>query len=607
MKNYDYGVIGNCKSAALVSRQGSIDWCCLPDFDSPFVFGKLLDEKKGGFFTIEVAPSYTITQSYMENTNILLTRFKNKEDSFEIQDFMPRYRTIGKFSYYYCPPDIIRLFRLKSGHPSFRILYRPTLHYGKYKVKTQVEEDYIKSYTIEGKYESLYLYTNLDRHKVIGGKKIVLTRDAYFLLSYNQKIVSPTQEDIYLEAQRTKVYWLEWTSLIHKHSRYHREIIRSALVLKLMTYQKTGAILASITTSLPEIIGEERNWDYRFCWIRDASMTISVFIELRQFDTVLNFIHYILSLISYKEESIQIMYGIRGQKNLEEERLDHLSGYENSRPVRIGNAAYHQKQNDIFGILLDAVFKSLPYLQGRLDMLENIWTLVRSLINNVRAQWRHPDKGIWEYRNADQHFTFSKVLCWVAVDRGIRIANYFGKKQYIRSWNSLRDEIKEDILKRGWNQKIGAFTQFYGSDDLDASNLLMEEYGFLPATALHYRQTVEKTFEKLCVDSLMFRYRSEDDFGLPNNSFTACTFWMVNSLYRIGERKRAMGIFENALSHANHLGLFSEDIDLHSHRLLGNFPQAYSHLSLISAAINLSRDESLPEEDRLGNRFKEGY
>lgn len=594
MNTLDYGVIGNCRTAALISKTGSIDWCCLPNFDSSTIFAKLLDTKIGGSFEIEVNSSYTIKQRYIKNTNILSTIFAGSDGSFELMDFMPRYH-IEK-SGYYNPPDIIRYFKLISGEPKFTLKYNPKLEYARHETHTEINEDFIKSYTTEGEYDSLYMYTDLGSNKIVKQTEISLQKDSFILLSYNQKILSQTIELQYIKLQRTKVYWLNWANEITSFTQYQNEIVRSALTLKMLTYDKTGAVLAALTTSLPETIGEERNWDYRFCWIRDASMAIKVMSRLGHMNSVKRFMNFLIDIIPDKDEKIQIMYGINREKKLTEEELLHLSGYENSAPVRIGNAAYIQKQNDIYGVLMDVIYQHFRLFDTSLEISENLWTITRSIVKIVQQNWQKPDKGIWEIRTEEKHFTFSKVLCWVALDRAIKIAKLINMTRYIKPWEDLAIEIKTDIHTNAWNEKTQSFTQFYGSKDQDAANLLMETYGFISATDEKYKKTVKAIEKDLSNDGLMYRYKNKDDFGYPSSSFTICTFWLINSLNAIGETQKAKKMFSNLLSLSNHLGLFSEDIDFKTKRLLGNFPQAYSHLALIETALNLSKGNITDDE-----------
>ncbi|GAA3518522.1 glycoside hydrolase family 15 protein [Aquimarina addita] len=597
MNNLDYGIIGNCISAALISKTGSLDWCCLPNFDSSSVFAKILDEEKGGAFEILVSDDYTTTQKYIKKTNILVTKFSNGTDTFECIDFMPRYKNDdGSF---YAPSDIIRYIKLISGTPVFRVNYAPRLEYAKEETRVMAKPRFIKSITEKDKYDTLYLYSDLDFKKIINSEEIVLKEHAYFLISYHEKILEQSIERSYLKLQRTRVYWLNWSEKTTSYKLYNDQILRSALVLKLLSYEKSGAVLAAATTSLPETIGEVRNWDYRFCWIRDASMVIKVISNLGHKRLAERFLQFIIDIIPDKDEKIQIMYGINGEKELTEITLDHLSGYKNSQPVRIGNAAYHQKQNDIYGILMDVIYQQVLKFDSEVDNIEGLWTISKSIVHIVNVNWEKPDKGIWEFRTEERHFTFSKLLCWVAVDRAIKIGKLINKTGKNKKWIVLRDKIYDDIYKNSWNEEVQAYTQSYGSSDLDASTLLMESYGFIDAMDPRFINTVKATEKELCNDGLMYRYKNKDDFGLPSSSFTICSFWFINSLYKIGEKEKSRKLFDQLLSYSNHLGLFSEDIDFESKRLLGNFPQAYSHLALIETAANFSggitKEEKLME------------
>ncbi|MDA0177024.1 Glucoamylase [Mesoflavibacter sp. HG96] len=584
--NLDYGIVGNCRSAALISKTGSVDWCCLPEFDSSSVFAKLLDAKIGGEFEILVSEDYHITQAYIDKTNILVTTFTNGKDCFEVHDFMPRYHKQN--GGYYYPPELIRYFKLISGQPKFKINYNPKLEYAKGETNTYIKPNFIASLTYGDKFDTLFLYTSFDKQAVLDKEFISLKTNGFFLVGYNEKIFEPTVENIYLEHQRTKVYWLDWIDKTPKYRQYNAEILRSALTLKLLSYDKSGAVLAAATTSLPETIGEVRNWDYRFCWIRDASMVIKVVSQLGHKNMAKRYLNFIIDLIPDKDEKLQIMYGINKEKTLTEYSLDHLSGYQNSKPVRVGNAAYKQKQNDIYGILMDVIHQQFEIFSVDIENTEQLWTITKGIVWVVNKHWQEPDKGIWEFRGEDRHFTFSKVLCWVAIDRAIKVAEILNKTHKLNKWNIIKDDIKKDILDNAWNASVNAFTQSYGSTDLDASVLLMEPYGFIDAKDEKYVNTVKAIEKDLSNDGLLYRYKNKDDFGLPSSSFTICTFWFINSLYKIGEEEKAKAMFDKLLSYSNHLGLFSEDIDFKTKRLLGNFPQAYSHLALIETAINLS-------------------
>lgn len=586
MKNLNYGVIGNCRSAALVSERGSIDWCCLPDFDSPSLFAALLDKKIGGSFSLEVDDSYSVNQQYLYRTNVLKTRFSSEKGAFDVIDFMPFYKT-GEDEYF-APAEIYRYIRLKSGVPSFRVNYSPALNYARDDVAHVTQDDHIKTYSKNNPTNSIFLYSSLHPDDILESKEITLTGNHFLLLSYNQKLIEIDINRVYLEYQRTKVYWLNWTNRSRKYEKYNEEITRSLLILKIMSYQNTGAVLAALTTSIPETIGEVRNWDYRFCWLRDASMSMDTLLKMGHYHAAQRFLLYIKSILKTKCDSFQIMYGIRGERELTETILQHLSGYENSTPVRIGNAAYRQRQNDVFGYLLNVIHQYYEYFPGTLDEIEDMWEIVRNISRTVSTHWENPDKGIWEIRNEGKHFVSSKVMSWVAMDRATKIALLLNKTFYAEMWRGVANDIKTDVLKNGWNETLKSFTQSYGSEHVDASLLLMAEYGFITPDDQRFVNTVHAVKKQLFHNGLMYRYVTPDDFGRPSSSFTICTFWLVQAMVSIREKDEAEKIFSDLLSCGNHLGLFSEDIDFSTKRLLGNFPQAYSHLALINTATLFS-------------------
>ncbi|NNF19940.1 MAG: glycoside hydrolase family 15 protein, partial [Flavobacteriaceae bacterium] len=391
MDNLDYGIIGNCRSAALVSKYGSIDWCCLPEFDSSSVFAKLLDEEIGGSFEILVTDDYSISQKYLKRTAVLVTTFSNGEDSFEVHDFMPRYHKEG--GGYHAPPEIVRYFIPTSGKPKFRVKYEPKLEYAAGETETYVKRNFVASLTYGEKFDTVFLYTNFNKNAVVEGREIELTEDGYFSMAYNEKIFRSTVNSAYLDMERTKVYWLNWSSRTSRYTQYTQQINRSAITLKMLSYDRSGAVLAAATTSLPETIGEVRNWDYRFCWIRDASMVVKVVSDLGHKNIARRYLKFIIDLIPDKDEKLQIMYGINKEKILTEETLDHLSGYKGSKPVRIGNAAYAQRQNDIYGILMDVIHAQLVRFQTDIENGEELWTITKGIVWIVGKHWQEPDKG----------------------------------------------------------------------------------------------------------------------------------------------------------------------------------------------------------------------
>ena len=589
MTNLNYGVIGNCRGAALVSEKGSIDWCCMPDFDSPSVFAKLLDSDKGGFCEICTDGSYSVTQEYMRNTNILRTIYKSDGDAFEVVDFMPRYK-ISDYDYF-TPSEIHRYIRLLSGKPSFRIIYDPKLNYAREDVRHIDEEDYLISYSVENPTDCIYLYSSLNLKDITSQNDIELTGDEFMLISYNQKLITIDIDRVYLEYVRTKVYWLNWTNRSKRYNLYNNLIVRSLLVLKIMTYDPTGAVLAALTTSIPETIGEVRNWDYRFCWLRDASMSIDTLLKMGHYNAAQRYLTFIKNILKTKHDTFQIMYGIRGERDLSETGLPHLDGYENSKPVRIGNAAYTQRQNDVFGYMLNVIYQYYKYFPRSLDEIEDMWEIVRNIARTVSTHWEKPDQGIWEIRNEEKHFVSSKIMSWVAMDRAANIALLLNKKAYAASWTDIANDIKDDVMKSGWKENLKTFTQTYCNNYLDASLLLMAEYGFIDYHDDKFRNTVIAVKNALLHKGLMYRYTNEDDFGTPSSAFTICTFWLVQALYNTGMTEEAKNIFEDLISCSNHVGLFSEDVDFDTRRLLGNFPQAYSHLALINTATLFSGEK----------------
>lgn len=592
MNTFNYGVIGNCRTAALISEKASIDWLCMPDFDSPSVFAKLLDKDKGGCFGFIVDDTYLISQTYKAHTNVLCTSFVSPEGAFDVIDFMPRYR-IDENNSHYIPSEIYRLIKHKGGKPRFRIDFRPAMSYASEKHEYLFFNDYFKVQATNNAYDTFYMYSSFSFDSIINAEEIVIESDAFLLVSYNQKLIKIDQSRVDLEYQRTKLYWRNWANRTKRYDMYNDVIERSTLVLKLMSYQPSGAMLAAITTSLPESIGEVRNWDYRFCWLRDASMSIDTLLDVGHKGAAKRFLNFVKNIIKKKSDSFQIMYGIRGERILTEEILEHLSGYENSKPVRIGNAAYFQKQNDSFGYLMHVIYQYYQHFPGTLDEIEDMFEVVKNMVRTVSRDWHEPDKGIWEIRGDEQHFVFSKVMSWVAIDRAISIANILNKEYLAEKWQVLADEIRNEVFDKGWNKELESFTQTYTNNEMDSSLLLMEEYGFIDAMDERYVKTVNSVYKALDNNGLMYRYNNEDDFGKPTSAFTICTFWMIRALFVTGRVEEAKQIFDQLIGYSNHLNLFSEDLDFDTKRQLGNFPQAYSHLALINTAILFANEKQL--------------
>ena len=362
-----------------------------------------------------VGNDYRISQRYLEHTNILSTLFEATEGAFEVIDFMPRYKLLDYD--YYLPPELYRLIRLKRGTPRFRVNYNPALNYARGEVGHKTGPEYVKTYAKANERDTIYLYSGIPYDVIFNQQEVLLQRDEFLLVSYNQKLIPIDMNRVNLEFQRTRLYWMNWTNRSKKYTAFNEQIERSMLVLKLMSYQRSGAVLAALTTSLPESIGEVRNWDYRFCWLRDASMSIETLVKVGHRGAAERFIAFITGILHSKYDRFQIMYGIRGERVLTEYDLPHLAGYKNSKPVRVGNDAYHQMQNDSFGYLMDVIYQYYLYFPGTLDEIEDMFEVVKNIVRTVMEDWRKPDKGIWEIRGDEKHFVLSKVMCWVALDR----------------------------------------------------------------------------------------------------------------------------------------------------------------------------------------------
>jgi len=576
-----YGLIGNCKTSALIDDQGSIEWCCLPKFDSPSAFARILDTE-GGHFQVSLAGTARISQVYVSQTNILQTEFDDGENAFALLDFMPRYR---EGSDYRRPVEIIRILKPLRGRPVLKVSFHPKMNYAQGETSVRERQEVI---TASNGLESLFLYSSLPLNGVLAGNPLPLEREEYLLLTYHEKIEAPTLAYTHEMFEKTKNYWETWSGHCRLPSLYSETVLRSALTLKLMTYEETGAIIAAPTTSLPEVIGEGRNWDYRYCWLRDASLMLEALKGIGHFEEARAFIQFLLHLFESKQTKVQIVYGIGGRTDLEEKTLSHFKGYKNSGPVRIGNNACHTQQNDIFGEIMNTLY--LYYFHYEFEkMPDEVWSLVKFLVNTTARDWMTEDAGIWEFRHRKAHFTFSKVLSWVSLDRGIKMAQRLGKDYAVSNWSPIADRIRKEIEEKGWNRSVGSFTQSYGSDHLDIGLLLMERYDFLMKDDPRWIATVGQCEKSLIQNGLAFRYTNADDFGKPKNAFILASLWLAKALYTIGEKDRSRLLFEKILSHANHLGLLSEDIDAETGELLGNFPQAYSHMAVINTASLLSQ------------------
>jgi GH15 family glucan-1,4-alpha-glucosidase len=582
----DYGLIGDMRSAALVGRNGSLDWLCLPRFDSASCFAALLGDAGHGRWLIapngqEVATS----RRYRPGTLVLESDFETPDGVVRVIDFMPR-RGDG-------PPRVMRIVECLSGSVSMHmeLVLRPD--YGSIVPWVELAPDGAVATAGPDAFRLVTIVPlAVENGTIRADFTLTAGMRARFALSWHVSFEeAPSAEDADSALARTEAWWREWSGRCTYDGAYRDEVLTSLIALKAMTSETTGGVVAAPTTSLPEDIGSVRNWDYRYCWLRDAVLTLEALLAAGYTDELMAFRQFVLRVATGDPAAIQIMYGIGGERRLTEFELPDLHGYEGSRPVRVGNAASEQFQLDVFGEVVAVAFIGSELLNG---IEERLWPRWQRLVEYVESIWREPDDGIWESRGGRKHFTYSKVMAWVVFDRAVRIAERFKLDAPVERWRATRDEIHAEVCDRGYDPERRTFTQYYGSRELDASVLNIPLVGFLPGDDERVTGTIDAISRELGRDGFVSRYSTaETDDGLPGDEgqFLACSFWLVNALARNGRVDEARALFERLVGLSNDLGLLSEEYDVARGRQVGNFPQAFSHLTLILAAKAISEAE----------------
>lgn len=585
---YDYGLIGNCAFQAHIHLDSNVAWMCWPRFDSSFIFGGMLDDEKGGEFSIKPAGDLVESkQHYIENTNILCTDITSNEGRYRITDYAPRFL---QYDRYFKPLMLIRKVEPLEGQPSVHINCRPVGNYGKLHPEQYEASNHIEYLGLE---KELRLTTNVSISYIVENQSIVLNDTKYLVLTYGAPLEAPLMSTCESFLDRTKRYWQGWVKNMSVTDFHQRAVNRSALTLKIHQFEDTGAIIAAGSTSLPESPGSGRNWDYRFCWMRDTYYTLAAFNNIGHFEELESYFNYIVNISVKTRERYQPLYGITGREELFEEILD-LKGYLGNKPVRVGNQAYTHIQNDVYGQILLALlplFIDRRFINSeRSDSLK----LVLDILHNIESLMDEPDAGLWEFRTLSQYHCYTYLFHWAGSKAAKKIGEYFGNEEIVRVANKLCDMSSEKI-EACFDPTRQVYTQAIGSSNLDASNLQLILMNYLDTdseVARMHLQAMEK--ELRSKEGLFYRYKHKDDFGAPETTFLICAFWYVEALACVGRMDEAIESFENLLGYGNHLGLLSEDVDAATGSMWGNFPQAYSHVGLVNAAYRISRKLGRP-------------
>ncbi len=575
----DHGVIGNGRVLALVKPTSAIDWLCLPRFDSPSVFASILDPDKGGRWRF-LAGDREITgrMSYLVNTNVLRTEFEDGDAAWEVVDFSPRIRRGGDVD---VPLELIRMIRPLRGEPRITVDFAPRPDYGRAKGEFVPCAGGIQ---VMGGAGPKFLFTDLARDYL--NREIVLRRPLYFVLTYGHRAAAPTESEVRWMLDETVAGWRAWAKTCALPTFAAEDVLRSALCLKLHAYHDTGAIIAAATTSIPEAMNTPRTWDYRYCWLRDAAFVVEAMRRLGYLNEGEQFINFLRNVA--ESGPLQPLYGIGGERDLEEVMLPHLAGFGGNGHVRIGNAAALQQQNDLNGELILCLQTLLTDPRLVVEDAPSFFALVRRLVEHAIEIAPKPDTSIWEFRSILRHYTFSRAMCWTAIDRGALLARKFGQLDLAEKWAAVAATEQRAVLEGGYDEKLGFFVQSVGSRHADASNLLLPTLGLIDARDPRFLSTLDKYEPLLSRGGLMLRYTNDDDFGETTSAFTICSFWWAEALALAGRLDEAIRVFDRVRKFANPLGLYSEDVDPATGALLGNFPQAYTHVGLIHAAVTIA-------------------
>lgn len=588
MTDLNLGVVGNGQIAALVDERATVVWACLPRFDGDPFFCRLLrakgEHEAPGFLEVQLADFARAEQHYLPNTAILRTTLYDRHGgAVAVTDLAPRYPYVGRI---FKPTMLIRALEPVAGSPRIRIRIRPACNYGARGCETTHGSNHIRYLTPD---QAVRLTTDVSITRLLEESPFIVDRPLHLVLGPDETVRESVADAYYENLRATRDYWQNWVRGLAIPFEWQSEVIRAAITLKLCNFEDTGAIIAAMTTSIPEAAGSGRNWDYRYCWLRDAYFVVQALNRLGATRTMESFINYIINVAAEADGQLQPVYSISGRADIVEREVETLSGYRGMGPVRVGNQAHEQKQNDVYGAVVLAAtqlfFDQRLANPGTVQQFERLEQLGEKAV----ALHDQPDAGLWEYRGRQRVHTFSSLMCWAACDRLARIAERLGLPERVARWRGHAQQIRVVINERAWHSEKGAFTESFGRPEMDASLLTMHELGFLPAGDPRFVGTVEAIGRELRRGKHLFRYAAADDFGDPENAFNICTFWYIDALATIGRREEARELFENMLACRNPLGLLSEDIDPDTNALWGNFPQTYSMAGIINVATRLSR------------------